>query len=76
MITFEQIGQDELCARFIATMQYKIGTVDVNGEERVAVDFMDGRGWVLVDPTPYILAAIEQAAKQQSSTGTSEQEKK
>lgn len=60
MLTIEQVA-DELATRYKATMTYRTGTIQVNGEERIAVDFMDGRGWQVVDPAPFILARIEQA---------------
>lgn len=71
MLTFEQFT-DEAAARYVATMTYRTGTIKVNGEDRIAVDFMDGAGWQLVDPSPFILAAINRALSEQNSACTSE----
>lgn len=56
----ETISLDEATVRITATMQYKIGTVNVNGEPMVAVDFMDGKGLIPIDPNPIIAAIMAQ----------------
>ena len=38
-VKFEQISADEIAARYVATMQYRTGTINVNGEDRIAIDF-------------------------------------
>jgi hypothetical protein len=65
VIDIEQkpLGPEDLAARLVVTMQYKVGTVNVNGVDHPAVDFLDGGGWHLVDMTPYVLAAIEEALR-------------
>lgn len=65
-ITLEQISMDEASVRYAVTMQYKIGYINVLGHERLAMDFLDGRGWCVVDITPLLLSMMEQAAKSQS----------
>ena len=58
----QQLSRDEAITRLTLTTRYRIAEGVFNGKPAVVIDFLDGNGYIAVDPTAHLLAAMESAS--------------